>query len=596
MNVLIEKYQTLETQYQTFFEQENQKGNTVAGIRLAVAVAFFVAVYYFFNAQNWVALSVVGFGLFILFLVLVVVHNKIQAKTKHFELLKKVNTNEIAYLNGDLSPFNSGDEFIDTDHPYSADLDFFGSKSIFQHLDRTTTIIGRNELANAIQNPNVSDILAVQKAVKELSDLVDWRQKFMAAGMTYVGDDVNKNFNIWLKRPPQYLPKIGLKILSFVLPACAVVAFGLYLFTDWIHAFTLLKIFGIANLLIVAAQMKHIKEEHQLLANVHTSLQKYSYLLQIIENQLFTSDKLIELKNSISSDKTLASKAIKNLSQILSQFDAIYNPFAAFISNGLFQYHIHALFNLEKWRADFGSNVPEWFNAIAEFEALASMGNFAHNNPDFVFPLPNTEGVLAMKNVGHPLIPKAKRITNDVVFKDTKFIVLTGSNMSGKSTFLRTLGVNLVMAKMGLPVCATEFSFYPINVFVSMRVSDSLQNDESFFFAELKRLQQIIAELDKNNQTFVILDEILRGTNSNDKRAGTIGLIKNLMAKQAVGIIATHDLVIGDMEKEFPNYLKNKCFEVEIINEELNFDYKLKDGVCQQMSAAFLMNKMGIIV
>ena len=207
----------------------------------------------------------------------------------------------------------------------------------------------------------------------------------------------------------------------------------------------------------------------------------------------------------------------------------------------------------------------------------------------------NREGGLTMKNVGHPLIPSDKRIGNDVVFSETSFIVLTGSNMSGKSTFLRTLGVNLVLAKMGSPVCATEFSFYPYNIFVSMRVSDSLQNSESFFFAELKRLKRIITELENNQKTFVILDEILRGTNSNDKRAGTIGLIKNLMAHKAVGIIATHDLVIGDMEKDYPNYLQNKCFEVELSENGLIFDYKLHNGVAQHMSAAFLMEKMGIV-
>ena len=200
-----------------------------------------------------------------------------------------------------------------------------------------------------------------------------------------------------------------------------------------------------------------------------------------------------------------------------------------------------------------------------------------------------------MRNVGHPLIPKDKRIGNDMAFNDPSFVVLTGSNMSGKSTFLRTLGVNLVLAKMGAPVCAEEFRFYPFNVFVSMRVSDSLQNSESFFFAELKRLKRIISELEQNQKTFVILDEILRGTNSNDKRAGTIGLIKNLMTHKAVGIIATHDLVIGDMAEQYPDYLKNLCFEVEIIDNDLRFDYKLQHGVAQKMSAAFLMEKMGII-
>jgi DNA mismatch repair ATPase MutS len=283
------------------------------------------------------------------------------------------------------------------------------------------------------------------------------------------------------------------------------------------------------------------------------------------------------------------------LARILNQFDTILNPFAAIIMNGLFQYHLHALFGLEKWKINYGHKVMLWFTTIGAFEALASIANFAYNHPDFTMPIVSNNVELDLKNVGHPLIDFNKRINNDIVFRDTKFVVLTGSNMSGKSTFLRTLGVNLIIAKLGSPVCADRFVFHPFNLFVSMRVNDSLQNDESFFFAELKRLQKIMAELDKPQPTFIILDEILRGTNSNDKRAGTQGLIKNLIAKNAVGIIATHDLVISDMKKDYPDYLANHCFEAQIINDELRFDYTLREGVCQQMSAAFLMKKMGII-
>ena len=251
----------------------------------------------------------------------------------------------------------------------------------------------------------------------------------------------------------------------------------------------------------------------------------------------------------------------------------------------------------------FAQKSFQWFQVMGAFESLSSIANFNYNHPEFIFPIPqNTdlsrehrEGGMSMKNVGHPLIPNDKRIGNDIDFKDPSFVVLTGSNMSGKSTFLRTLGVNLVLAKMGAPVCADAFTFYPVNVFVSMRVSDSLQNSESFFFAELKRLKRIITELAENQKTFIILDEILRGTNSNDKRAGTIGLIHNLMKHKAVGIIATHDLVIGNMKNDYPDYLENKCFEVEIIDNDLHFDYKLSEGVAQNMSAAFLMTKMGII-
>jgi DNA mismatch repair ATPase MutS len=197
--------------------------------------------------------------------------------------------------------------------------------------------------------------------------------------------------------------------------------------------------------------------------------------------------------------------------------------------------------------------------------------------------------------MAHPLIRKEKTVSNDISFEQQKFIVLTGSNMSGKSTFLRTLGVNIVLAKVGSVVCAKSFSLYPYNLYVSMRITDSLQDSESFFYAELKKLREIIQHLEQGNKTFVMLDEILRGTNSNDKHSGTVGLIRKLVAHHATGIIATHDLTIGELSKEYPGYIGNKCFESEIVNGELVFDYKLKEGVCTKLNASFLLKKMGVI-
>jgi DNA mismatch repair ATPase MutS len=185
-------------------------------------------------------------------------------------------------------------------------------------------------------------------------------------------------------------------------------------------------------------------------------------------------------------------------------------------------------------------------------------------------------------------------VTNSVDFAQKSFIILTGSNMSGKSTFLRTLGINLVLANAGSPVCAHSASVHPMDILVSMRLSDSLSDSESYFFAEVKRLKEIMDELD-NHRCFILLDEILRGTNSDDKRTGTIEVVRNVIAKKAIGAIATHDLEVCNTTDEFPETLVNKCFEVEIKDNELHFDYRLRDGICQNKSATFLMKKMGVI-
>ena len=596
MTSLLEKYAQSESHFSTLLGKESKKANTVATIRFLTILALSACGYFFYKNDNWVAFGLSITILFTLFLYLVSLHVRLKEQVLRVETLLKINQNETKYLHGDLSPFEGGSQFIDPEHPFSYDLDFFGEHTLFQHFNRTTTLFGKAHLAETFQNPDISDIKKRQEAVAELGEKRDWRQHFQASGLMYVDKNESLDkFKSWLTRPLNLTNKPILRVISYVLPAITIIIFILNFTSELPIFFDLLKIFGLINLVVVSLQFKVIKEEHELLTNRSASFQKYALLLQSIENEGFTSEKLKNLKAKIVVENTSASQAIKKLSKILNRFDTIFNPFAAILTNGLFQYHLHALYALEKWKQTHGQNVLQWFDVIGEFETLASTANFAFNHPDFIFPVENTEGGLKMKNVGHPLIPSDKRIGNDVVFGETSFIVLTGSNMSGKSTFLRTLGVNLALAKMGSPVCAEAFSFYPYNIFVSMRVSDSLQNSESFFFAELKRLKRIITALENNQKTFVILDEILRGTNSNDKRAGTIGLIKNLMAHKAVGIIATHDLVIGDMEKEYPNYLQNKCFEVELSENGLIFDYKLHDGVAQHMSAAFLMEKMGIV-
>ena len=600
-------YAQAETHYEILRQKQAKKANIIAALRLITMLTLLTGSYFFFNDQNWVALAAVIGLLGFAFLALVFIHAHIKEQETLFELLVKINQAEQVYLKGDLSAFDGGEAFINPEHPYSYDLDMFGNLSIFQHLNRTETVFGKVELAKNLENTEGVDIVLRQEAVKELENKMAWRQRFQANGQMFADKNERMGkFENWIEKPSPLQNNAFFRIVSYVLPFLTCLILILLFATDWAMALPLFKALGLLNLLIVASQHKLIKHENEMLSDMSLSFQKYAVLLKAIENETFTSEKLNQLKQSIVVEGASASQAMKRLSVILNQFDNIINPFAAILGNGLFHYHIHALFSLGKWKQTFGHTVFQWFQVIGEFESLSSIANFSYNHPDFIFPtplnaIPNaqnpklTEGGLFMKNVGHPLIPRDKRVGNDMVFNDPSFVVLTGSNMSGKSTFLRTLGVNLVLAKMGAPVCADEFKFYPFNVFVSMRVSDSLQNSESFFFAELKRLKRIISELEQNQRTFVILDEILRGTNSNDKRAGTIGLIKNLMAHKAVGIIATHDLVIGDMEKQYPDYLKNLCFEVEIIDNDLRFDFKLQEGVAQKMSAAFLMKKMGII-
>jgi DNA mismatch repair ATPase MutS len=294
------------------------------------------------------------------------------------------------------------------------------------------------------------------------------------------------------------------------------------------------------------------------------------------------------------SNNEKASKSLVNLSELFAKLDAIGNLLMTVLLNGAFLYHLHNLKAIIDWKNNNVKNVNNWLNVIGEFEMLNSIANFSFNNPDFAFPELNNNHEISFENLSHPLLNPKTRIGNNVDFQPQSFMILTGSNMSGKSTFLRSLGVNMVLAGMGAPVCASKANVHPLQILVSMRLSDSLSDSESYFYAEIKRLKQIMDALE-NQTAFVLLDEILRGTNSDDKRSGTIEVVKKMIAKKAIGAIATHDIEVCLTTNDYPKQLTNKCFEVEIVNDDLHFDYKLHDGICKNKSATFLMTKMGVI-
>lgn len=289
-----------------------------------------------------------------------------------------------------------------------------------------------------------------------------------------------------------------------------------------------------------------------------------------------------------------ASQNSQKLFTIVTNINTVQNVLGAVFVNGFFLYHIHTLRKLYLWKDQFSKEIKIWLQIIGEFEALNSLANFSYNNPNFVFPEINTHGEINFEKIGHPLLQSNKRVCNTFVLKANEFVILTGSNMAGKSTFLRTLGINMVLVGIGAPICSTKANVHPYDVIVSMRQSDSLSDGESYFFAEVKRLKQIVQKLE-NEVCFVLLDEILKGTNSDDKQNGTIEVIKKIISKKAIGCIATHDLEVCKMSESYENQLFNKCFEVEIIDNELSFDYKLREGICKNKSATFLMKKMGII-
>lgn len=570
------------------------KYNTISFARLLVVI-FFLTLGFYSSKANDNRLCLLGMALcFIIFLFLMRLHTVIAHKKQRASALVKVNEEEIAYLSGQKVLFDDGAEFVDFNHPYSYDLDIFGQRSLFQNINRTETFKGRQKLARLLTAivPQ-GEILKNQLAIKELSTKPEWRQEIAAIGKTKKDSAaVYQKLIDWVNREDGIFTLIAVYVAIITPIALAICIIG-YFVTDAVaFANTAGYLFGF-NIVFMLFCAKTIKTAMANTTEIHEIIYHYGLVILQLEQENFTSEKLKALQKGLLFKNQKASRHIKKLAILFSQMDSVNNVFGAALLNGLFLYHFHVFTALGNWKKKHAQNVNLWLDTIAEAEALSSFANLYYNNPDFTFPTLNSHHQISFKGLAHPLLKKQTRVGNDINF-NPGFTILTGSNMSGKSTFLRSLGINMVLAGAGAPVCATEAVIHPLPVLVSMRLSDSLSDSESYFFAEIKRLRQIMDALG-TERAFVLLDEILRGTNSDDKRMGTIKVIKKMVGLKAIGAIATHDIEVCDTAAQFPHDLVNRCFEVQIINNELFFDYQLRDGICRNKSATFIMEKMGVV-
>jgi hypothetical protein len=534
-------------------------------------------------------------ALLLVFFILVKLHARTGAQKRLLEQLVLLNVQEIAAEKGDHSAFYDGARYQQPEHPYSFDLDIFGPNSLFQYLNRTANLLGAERLAAAFLTPPSPDTLSQRhEALQELAPMLRWRQHFLAEGRLHADPDgAYRNLLSWAQsaaRPFPWWQKTGLLALN---GATLLLLLGVLLNASaWMPAFRWVLVL---NLLFTGACIRRIKAELAQLNTMYRIVAQYATLIRMIETAPFQSALLQSLQRQLKNGLNPASQAIIRLSERIHHLESVQNLFGALLFNSLAAYHVHILMALERWKKENARQVAQWIDAVGEMEALCSLAHLAYRAPDFVFPTLSPEVRLSMKGLGHPLITADKRVSNTLEFGQSGFVILTGSNMSGKSTFLRTVGINLVLARAGAPVCAKQFEFFPFDIYVCMKLSDSLHDNESYFYAELKRLRRIIDALENGPPAFVLLDEVLRGTNSNDKLSGTLGLVESMIRLRATGIIATHDLKVCELTAQYPDYLRNMCFEVEMTNDNLVFDYRLRQGGCVNKSASFLMKKMKVI-
>jgi ABC-type multidrug transport system fused ATPase/permease subunit len=532
----------------------------------------------------------------ILFAWMVISYGIAERQRNHFRHLEEINKLEIRCLEGDFSGFKSGGEYAERDHPYTYDLDIFGRTSLFQLICRTTSKPASDMLAGYLKQPAPTDeIMSRQEAVKELAPMTGWRQEFMTIGFQNAGAENDPSALMkWLESDDIFQNRKREKTALWLLSILALASIAMVI--AGVPAALLAPVFTV-NFIFYFTRFRRITKLHEQVSRSSELLRNYSSSIGMIEKETFRAGKLEVLQGSFRGGSD-ASVQVRTLARLVNRLDSRLNVLVSIPLNLLFFTDIRFCLALEEWKGQHAARIPGWFAAMAEFEVLSSLANMAYNNPSWVFPeiVPDFFTFRAV-NMGHPLIPEKKRINND--FESSghgKTILITGSNMSGKSTFLRTCGINTALALAGAPVCASSFTLSHVRIHSSMRITDSLEENISSFYAELRRLRSVITEAEKDPRVFLLLDEILRGTNSDDRFTGSVALIKQLMGYETVAMVATHDLRLAGLSKDIPGKIDNYHFDVKISGEELFFDYKLTPGICSSFNASLLMKKMGINV
>ena len=569
----------------------------ISMLRLALFIAGIAGLYFFFNQTTLLIICICL--TFLPLFILVKIHNRFFIRKEWLETQARIIQEELQALSGDYSSFEDGKEYVNPEHPYSFDLDIFGRRSLFQSINRTCTFFGKNRLAKWLQNHlhEKTSIEKRQEMVREISEHTLFREQFRVAGLVHHGQSSDgEKIQAWSQSPAQYLHAGWVKAFIWGVP----VINSLLLITSlagWTSFSWLGLSFGIFLVLSfgIIKRATYIQETY---GKQLKSLNGYARLIALAKAENWKSAGMQELMERFNLNGQSPIQALQQLSKELDRLDLRNNQFLYVLLEGSIFFQLQEIVRIERWKVRYGQHISEWLETVGELDALCSLGTFAYNHPQYTYPeLTEKPFCFLATQMGHPLMPASQCVKNDATIPSRPFfLIITGANMAGKSTYLRTIGVNYLLACIGAPVCCERLKLHPNQLITSLRTSDSLSDNESYFFAELKRLKRIIDLLNQGQQLFIILDEILKGTNSMDKQKGSFDLIRQFMQLKANGIIATHDLLLGSLIKQFPEEIRNYCFEADIKENELTFSYKLREGVAQNMNACFLMKKMGIIL
>lgn len=570
----------------------------ISMLRIVFFLGGLIGIFLLWHSEPWKWLLCMGCT-FLPFFILLKIHNKLFYRKEWLELQIRINREELQALAGELNAFEEGSEFIDPEHPYSFDLDLFGKRSLFQILNRTCTSFGKTTLAMwlKVHLQEKEQIEKRQQAIQDIAAHPEFREKFRITGLMNQGKPSDgEEIRSWSQSPSLFCHTFWVRLSIWGVPLT-----NLILLTGGISGVISLSWFGLVFTLFLIISFGIIRKAtaiQEIYGQKLCTLNGYAQLIALAKQQEWKAEELQQLMNKLDIDGQSPAQVLAQLSKELNRLDLRNNQLLYILLEGGLFFQLHQIVRIEKWKERYGQYVIGWLNAVGKLDALCSLGTFAYNHPEYTWPnISDKPFCFIAKGMGHPLMPAKQCVKNDVLIPSRPyFLIITGANMAGKSTYLRAIGVNYLLACIGCPVCCEKLTLHPSRLITSLRTSDSLSDNESYFFAELKRLKRIIDCLNEGQQLFIILDEILKGTNSMDKQKGSFDLIRQFMHLKANGIIATHDLLLGSLIKQFPEEIRNYCFEADIVNNELSFSYKLREGIAQNMNACFLMKKMGITI
>jgi hypothetical protein len=559
-------------------------------LRLSSFILTAAVVYFFWGNTGVLWIAIIVF--LILFLSLISSYTRLQRELKLEKAYVSLCESELSFLKGEYSNREEGSEFINKEHPYTSDLNIFGKHSMFQYINRTKTLLAKSLLANWLELPLISRAAIESEASK--IDLLSQKPEFMlrylaSASLTENDTDINARITQWMDSPLLKRQGWVYFLMRFIIPIITLVVTGFYaLDIISFNAFTL-YLFGPG--LLVLSQIKRHTAEFNQAVSLEPAARSTAEMLKLVENSGLDNDEWNEL--FVNYDLSDCETGLKSLSKVVGAIESRNNVFVSIILNLFFMWDYHCAWRLNKWKQQYSEQLLHWMELAYTVEAYCSMGLFVFNHPDFSKAKISDDYTFQICDGIHFSLHKTG-VPNSLELTREKFSIITGANMAGKSTYLRTVGTCLVLAMRGLPVPAREMVYHPAKIFTSMLSVDSLGDGQSYFFSELRRLRMLMDRLEAGEFHFVILDEILKGTNSVDKALGSKRFMEKVIKLPAKGLIATHDLSLCELANTHPGEIVNNKFEISYSGDELVFNYKLEPGVCENMNASFLLEKMGL--